>query len=97
MQHDKTAHAAKGKWRGILGHYGIPEKHLNGKSYPCPLCGGKDRAPAAKAPPARAQHLAGRTPGDLSNQWYGRRDSNPHWDTQADFKSAASTIPPGGR
>lgn len=43
MKHDKTAHAAKGKWRGILQHYGIPAQHLDGKQHPCPLCQGKDR------------------------------------------------------
>lgn len=43
MQHDKTAHAAKGKWRGILQHFGIPAKNLDGKQHPCPVCGGKDR------------------------------------------------------
>ena len=43
MQHDKTSHAAKGRWRGILGHYGIPAQLLDGKQHPCPLCVGKDR------------------------------------------------------
>lgn len=43
MKHDKTAHAAKGRWRGILQHFGVPAKHLDGKQHACPLCGGKDR------------------------------------------------------
>lgn len=41
--HKGTVEAAKGKWRGILINLGIPDKHLNGKNAPCPLCGGKDR------------------------------------------------------
>lgn len=41
--HRKTKDAAKGQWRGILAELGIPEKHLNGKHHPCPLCGGEDR------------------------------------------------------
>ena len=43
MYHIKTAEAAKGKWRGILLEFGIPEKLLINKHGPCPLCGGKDR------------------------------------------------------
>ena len=35
--------AARGKWRGILGSYGLDESYLTGKHGPCPLCGGKDR------------------------------------------------------
>ena len=41
--HDKTEHAAKGKWRGILTELGVPRDHLNGKHHPCPVCGGTDR------------------------------------------------------
>lgn len=41
--HEKTTHAARGKWRGILSHYGIPRDHLDGKHHACPLCGGRDR------------------------------------------------------
>lgn len=41
--HEKTTLAARGKWRGILSHYGIPRDHLDGKHHPCPLCGGDDR------------------------------------------------------
>lgn len=43
MNHDKTDHAAKGKWRGILMEFGIPAKTLTGKHTSCPLCGGVDR------------------------------------------------------
>lgn len=43
MKHDKTAHAAKGRWRGILQHFGIPAQNLDGRQHACPLCGGKDR------------------------------------------------------
>lgn len=43
MHHDKTAHAAKGKWRGVLLTLGLPETCLRDKHGPCPLCGGKDR------------------------------------------------------
>jgi putative DNA primase/helicase len=41
--HDKTAHAAKGKWRGILLTLGLPETCLKDRHGPCPLCGGRDR------------------------------------------------------
>jgi len=34
---------ARSKWRGILMTLGIPEKHLNGRHGPCPMCGGTDR------------------------------------------------------
>lgn len=43
MFHDKTAHAAKGKWKGILLSFGLPESCLKDRHGPCPLCGGKDR------------------------------------------------------
>ena len=43
MFHEKTAHAAKGKWRGILMHIGLPASALRDKHGPCPLCGGEDR------------------------------------------------------
>lgn len=39
----KTCDAARGKWRGILLHLGMDEKHLTGKHGPCPMCGGSDR------------------------------------------------------
>jgi putative DNA primase/helicase len=41
--HEKTSHAAKGKWRGVLLHLGLPAAALQDKAGPCPLCGGKDR------------------------------------------------------
>lgn len=43
MFHDKTEHAAKGKWRGILLELGLPETCLHDRHGPCPMCGGKDR------------------------------------------------------
>jgi len=43
MHHQKTAHAAKGKWRGVLMALGIPEQFLKDDHGPCPMCGGKDR------------------------------------------------------
>lgn len=43
MYHDKTTHAAKGKWRGILLTLGLPESCLKDRHGPCPLCGGRDR------------------------------------------------------
>ena len=42
MNHEKTVNAAKGKWRGILLSFGIPEKCLQNKHGPCPLCESKD-------------------------------------------------------
>lgn len=43
MHHDKTAKAARGRWKGILMHLGVEEKCLTGRHAPCPLCGGSDR------------------------------------------------------
>lgn len=43
MFHDRTANAAKGKWKGILLALGLPESALRDKHGPCPLCGGEDR------------------------------------------------------
>ena len=43
MHFDKTEHAAKGKWKGILMTLGIDEKFLVDRHGPCPLCGGNDR------------------------------------------------------
>jgi putative DNA primase/helicase len=43
MFHDRTADAAKGKWRGILLQLGVPETALRDKHGPCPMCGGEDR------------------------------------------------------
>lgn len=43
MFHEKTTHAAKGKWKGILLHLGLPAAALQDKHGPCPMCGGEDR------------------------------------------------------
>jgi putative DNA primase/helicase len=43
MHHEKTVVAAKGKWRGVLLHLGIPSSALRDKHGPCPMCGGEDR------------------------------------------------------
>ena len=44
MYHEKTAQAARGKWRGILMALGCSGDSLRkGRHGPCPLCGGKDR------------------------------------------------------
>lgn len=40
--HEKTTIAARGKWKGILMHFGIPAEVLSGKHGPCPLCQSKD-------------------------------------------------------
>ena len=40
--HEKTEHAAKGKWKGILMALGIPAESLTGKHAKCPLCTSKD-------------------------------------------------------
>lgn len=40
--HEKTTHASKGKWRGILLTLGLPEACLKNKHGPCPLCDSKD-------------------------------------------------------
>lgn len=42
MFHEKTASAAKGKWRGILLELGLPADCLTGKHSKCPLCTSKD-------------------------------------------------------
>ncbi|MEX3315699.1 toprim domain-containing protein [Sulfitobacter sp. PS-8MA] len=42
MFHRRTADAAKGKWRGILLTFGLPETCLKDKHGPCPLCESKD-------------------------------------------------------
>lgn len=39
----KTLEAARGKWFGILSHFGVDESFLRNTHGPCPLCGGKDR------------------------------------------------------
>lgn len=43
MFHEKTTHAARGKWKGILLQLGVPAQSLTGKHGPCPMCGGDDR------------------------------------------------------
>lgn len=43
QHHDKTANAARGKWRGILMTLGLPEAFLTGKQGPCPMCDGSTR------------------------------------------------------
>jgi putative DNA primase/helicase len=43
MSLEKTTEAARGKWRGILLHFGVDEKFLRDLHGPCPCCGGKDR------------------------------------------------------
>lgn len=43
IHHEKTVVAAKGKWRGVLLHLGIPSSALRDKHGPCPMCGGEDR------------------------------------------------------
>jgi putative DNA primase/helicase len=40
--HEKTAHAARGKWRGILLEFGLPESCLRDRHGECPLCGSKN-------------------------------------------------------
>jgi putative DNA primase/helicase len=39
----KTIEAARGRWVGILSHFGLTESQLSGKHCPCPVCHGKDR------------------------------------------------------
>lgn len=39
----KTTDAARGKWRGILVHFGLDETFLQNRHGPCPLCGGANR------------------------------------------------------
>lgn len=43
MNPTKTRDAARGKWRGILIHFGIDEAFLKNEHGPCPICKGKDR------------------------------------------------------
>ena len=39
----KTSEAARGRWLGILTHFGIAEDFLRNKNGPCPMCAGRDR------------------------------------------------------
>lgn len=41
--HEKTTHAARGKWKGILRSFGMAESFLRNQHGPCPMCGGEDR------------------------------------------------------
>lgn len=34
---------ARNRWPGLLAHFGVDQNILDGKHYPCPVCGGKDR------------------------------------------------------
>jgi len=43
MSLEKTAIAARGRWRGIIQSLGIDPKFLDGKHHPCPFCGGTNR------------------------------------------------------
>ena len=40
---NKTKEQARGKWRGILMHFGVDENFLRDVHGPCPVCGGRDR------------------------------------------------------
>lgn len=39
----KTVDAARGKWQGILAHFGLSDRQLSGHHTKCPCCGGVDR------------------------------------------------------
>lgn len=39
----KTVEAARGKWVGILRHFGVDDRFLQNRHGACPLCGGNDR------------------------------------------------------
>lgn len=48
LQQEKGANVsasnlARNHWPEILAHFGIDERHLTGRNFPCPACGGKDR------------------------------------------------------
>lgn len=45
MRHDRidVTDAVRGKWKGILGTFGLADAFLKDKHGPCPLCGGSDR------------------------------------------------------
>lgn len=43
MAFEKTQDAARGKWRGILLHFGLDPSFLEDRHGPCPICGGTDR------------------------------------------------------
>lgn len=39
----KTVDAARGRWPGILRHFGVDERFLQSRHGPCPICAGGDR------------------------------------------------------
>lgn len=39
----KTAEAARGRWYGILQHFGVSDNFLENRHGPCPMCQGRDR------------------------------------------------------
>lgn len=39
----QAAELARGRWTGLLTHFGIERHHLTGKHTACPVCGGRDR------------------------------------------------------
>lgn len=38
MYHEKTRHAAHGKWKGVLLQLGLDRAYMSGKHGPCPIC-----------------------------------------------------------
>lgn len=40
--HERTSSAAKGRWKGILQHFGLPAAVLVNRHGPCPMCESKD-------------------------------------------------------
>lgn len=43
MTATKTLDAARGRWAGLLPHFGVDPKFLTKRQGPCPICGGKTR------------------------------------------------------
>lgn len=39
----KTVEAARGRWIGILRHFGLDDRYLQNRHGPCPICEGRDR------------------------------------------------------
>lgn len=39
----RTVEAARGRWVGILRHFGIEDRYLQNRHGPCPICDGRDR------------------------------------------------------
>ena len=50
---DQLRQAASGRWADILASAGIPAHVLDGRNYPCPKCGGRDRFAAFPDFPSR--------------------------------------------